>query len=105
LLVADEVIGDQEDDPGSQAILSVDLREHLGGLLDARPPAKDDDDVAEFTLVRAAARSLDTAHGVFAEPDQIVTRQRDLRHVGLLRLLVTRRMLPARPFLEKAGPS
>jgi len=104
LLVADEIVVDQEDDPSSQAILRVNLRDHLGGLLDARPPAEDDDDVAEFTLVRAAARRLDTAHGVFAKPDQIVTRQRDLRHVGLRRLLVTLRMLPARPFLEKAGP-
>ncbi len=88
----------------AEPVLGVDLGDDLRGGLDPRLAAEDDDDVAELALERAAARGLDAAHRVLAKRDEVVARQRDLGHVGLLGLLVPRRVLAARPFLEEPRP-
>jgi len=84
LLVADEVVVDDEDLLGAEPVALLDLGHHLVHLLGARAPAVDDDDVAELALEGTAARELDR-HGVIAiDVQQVEARHRRQREVGLL---------------------
>ena len=97
LLVADEVVVDQEDHADPELVLGVDLGDDHLGRLDPGLAAEDDDDVAELALERAASRGLHAAHRVFLELDQVVSRDRDLGHVGLFDLLVAVLVQPLLP--------
>ena len=86
LLVADEVVVDDEGrvEPGPAHV--VELGHQLIGILDPRAAAVDHDDVAELALKRTAARVLQRAGGVAIDLEQIEARPRHLDHVGRLRL-------------------
>ena len=68
----------------------LELGDHLRRCLDPRAAAERDDDVAELALERAAARELEAAEQVVPHLEQVESRHRHLRHVGLLGLLVAR---------------
>ena len=90
LLVADEVVVDDERRVEAGPAHVVQFGHQLLGLLDPRPAPVDHDDVAELALERAAARVLQRPGGVPIDLQQVVARARHLRHVGRLRLFVPR---------------
>ena len=83
LLVADEVVVDDEDHvlPSAQAEF-FQLGDQLGGRLGARHAAVHDDDVAELAIERAAPRELDRHGDIVAEVDQIPAGRRHASDVG-----------------------
>ena len=77
LLVADQVVVDDEDDRASLGarIASSSAMTCADGL-DPRAAAEGDDDVAELALERAAARELEAAEGVVPHLEQVEPRRR-----------------------------
>ena len=105
LLVADEVVVHDERRVKTGPTHVVQFGHQLLGLLHARTPAVDHDDVAELALERAAARVLQRPRRVPIDLQQVVARARHLRHVGRLRLLVALlRRLVAGEVVEERGP-
>ena len=68
-LVADKVVVNQETVGKALGCERLELRNDLFRAFDARPAAKDCDDVTEFTKKRAATRELD-GHGGVATASQ-----------------------------------
>ena len=85
LLVADEVVVDDERRVEAGLAHVVELGHELLGLLHPRLAAEDHDDVAELALERAAARELQRARRVAVDLEQVVARPRHLGHVGAAR--------------------
>ena len=79
LAIADEVVVDHEERAAkARRQDGVELAAELRGLLGARPPAEQLDDVAEFAIEGTAAAPLH-AHGVVgADVEQVVARRREL---------------------------
>ena len=91
LLVADEVVVDDEDGVAPAGVAElVEFGEHLGDGLGAGLAAVDLDDVAEFAVERAAARVLHGHGAVATHLDQAEVGQRADVHGGALGGLVDR---------------
>ena len=75
LLVADEVVVDDEQVVLAGGEAGFELGDDLGGGLDAGAAAEDDDDVAELAGERAAAGELDAAVDVFAHLHEVEARR------------------------------
>ena len=84
LLVADEVVIDEEDLRRAQTMAFFDFGHDLRNALHPRAPAVDDDDVAELAVERAAARELDRHRVVLIDLDEIEPRRRRGGEVGLV---------------------
>src|SRR5262245_15210403 len=89
LFVADEVVVDDEDDRQFLSAQGVEFSEDLRRSLETRPPAEDDDDVAELAGKRAAARELHRAKGVAVHLQEIEPRHGYPAEIRLLFLLIT----------------
>ena len=104
LLVADEVVVDDEDVAQPEPMDLAHLRHHLLDRLGARAPAVHDDDVAELAVERAAARELDGHGAVLIDLQQIEARQRRVVHAGLLDLAVLRLPVARRVVVQELRP-
>ncbi len=76
LLVADEIVVDEEDLGRAEAVALLDLGHHLRHALHARPATVDDDDVAELAIEGAAARELNRHRVVLVDVEEIEARRR-----------------------------
>jgi len=91
LLVADEVVVDEEHLGRPEAMTLLDLRHDLRHRLHARAPAIHDDDVAELAVEGAAARELDRHRVVLVDVQQVEARR---RRGGEIRLLIRAVFVP-----------
>ena len=104
LLVADQVVVDDEDQVDARRVDRVELGEDLLAGLDPRAAAERHDDVAKLALKRATARKLQAAEAVVLHLEQVEPRRGHLAHVGLFELLVAILMQPVLPLDQKLGP-
>jgi hypothetical protein len=88
LLVADEVVVNDEDVVRAETMDLADLGHHLIHGLRPRPPPVHHDDVAELARERTAARELDRHAPVLMDLHQIEARQWRVVHARLLVLPV-----------------
>jgi hypothetical protein len=84
LLVADEVVIDDEDLMRAEAMALADLSHHLLDALHARLPPVHGDDVAELAVEGATARELDGKRVVAVDLEQVETRHGRVAEVRLL---------------------
>ncbi len=104
LLVADQVVIDDKDDPLARPAHRLELGNHLGTGLEPRAAAEGDDDVTELALKRAAARELEAAEGVPVHLQQVEPGHRHPSHVGLLGLLIAKVVPSGLPIGQEPGP-
>ena len=104
LLVADEVVVNDEHEPHRLAPQGLELVDDLPGALEAWSAAEGDDDVTELALKRTAARELHAPEEVAIHFEEIVAGERDARHVGALRLLIAGAVPSGPPVGQELGP-
>ena len=104
LLVADQIVIDDEGivHPGRDE--AVHLCKHLCDGLDPRPAPEDHNDIAEFAREGAAARNLQAAVQILVHRQQVPPRRRHGRHVRLVGLLVAELMIALPPLGQEARP-
>ena len=104
LLVADQVVVDDEGDAQTGLPHRIEFGQHLGGRLDPGTAAKGHDDVTEFALKGTAARELEATEGVPLHLQQVEPRRGNLGHVRLLKLLVAALVQALCPLTKKLRP-
>ena len=104
LLVADEVVVDDEDRAHSLTSQRGHLGDDLRAGLETGTPAEHDDDVAELAGKGAAPRKLYAAVEVMLHFQEIEARHRHMAHVGALALLIAPLMARVGPIGQKARP-